>query len=141
MDFIMPLINGKSYSWSDIKLILFGQRVVGITSIDYEEEQEKENIYGAGNSPVSRGTGNKKPTASITLSSEEVSALEAAAPNGNVCDIPMFDIVVNYTNNNRTETHVLKNCEFTKDSRKSKQNDKSIEVEMPLILSHIVWKV
>lgn len=136
------LINGKTYSWGDIAVVLFGQRVAGITAVSYDQEQEKENVYGAGNQPVARGYGNKKYTASITLLSEEVSALEAAAPNGDICDIPPFDVVVSFMNDQRAVvTHILKNAEFSKDSRNGKQNDPKMEIELPLIISHIQWKV
>ena len=50
-----PLINGVNYSWSNIKFNLFGVPVVGITEINYTRKQNKENQYGAGVEPVSRG--------------------------------------------------------------------------------------
>lgn len=141
MENLVPLINGKTYSWGDIALVIFGKKIAGIVGVNYDQEQEKENIYGAGNKPVARGYGNKKFTASITLLSEEVSALEAAVSNGDLTDIPPFDVVVSYMNDQRAVvTHVLKNAEFTKDSRTGKQNDTKMEIELPLIISHIQWK-
>ena len=41
-----PLINGVSYGWGNIQLVLFGVPVVGITKIDYKAKQTKENLYG-----------------------------------------------------------------------------------------------
>lgn len=141
MEIITPLINGKTYSWGDIAVVIFGKRIVGITAINYDQEQEKENVYGAGNVPVNRGYGNKKYSASITLLSDEVTALEQATPNGDLTDIPAFDIVVSYMNDQRgVVTHILKSAEFTKDSRSSKQNDSKIEIELPLIIAPIIWK-
>ena len=54
-----PLINGINYSWANVKVILFGVPVVGITKIEYKTKQKKENQYGAGYEPISRGYGNK----------------------------------------------------------------------------------
>ena len=40
-----PLINGVNYSWANVKLVLFGVPVVGITNIEYKRTQKKENNY------------------------------------------------------------------------------------------------
>ncbi|ENA1765443.1 hypothetical protein ABF173_002587, partial [Flavobacterium psychrophilum] len=45
---ITPLINGREYGWADIVVNISATPIVGIRAIKYEEEQEKENIYGAG---------------------------------------------------------------------------------------------
>ena len=55
-----PLINRKEYGWADIICTIGGVPVTGIVAIKYEEEQEKENVYGAGRHPVSRGYGRVK---------------------------------------------------------------------------------
>jgi hypothetical protein len=53
----IPLINGQEYSWGDIQCIIAGVVLVGIKGIEYSDEQEMEEIYGAGNRPVARGYG------------------------------------------------------------------------------------
>jgi hypothetical protein len=35
----IPLINGINYSWGNIKMILFGVPIIGITKIDYKRTQ------------------------------------------------------------------------------------------------------
>ena len=50
-----PLINGINYAWANVKVIILGVPVVGITKIDYKIKQKKENQYGAGYEPVSSG--------------------------------------------------------------------------------------
>ena len=49
------LVNGVNYSWGNISVVLFGTPVVGILSIEYKRKQKKENNYGAGFEPISRG--------------------------------------------------------------------------------------
>ena len=90
----LPLINGTAYSWSQIQLNLLGTPVNGIVAISYEESQEMQDNFGAGNRPVSRGYGKKECKASITLEMAEVEALQDAAPNGSLMDIPEFDVPV-----------------------------------------------
>lgn len=138
-----PLINGVRHSWASIDFNLFGRTITGITEIKYSQEQEKEDFYGAGNQPVHRGRGNKKATASIKLHAYEINAIQASLPAGkSLLDIAPFDISVVYTaqGSDQVKEVVIHNCEFTKEEYAMKQGDKNIEVDMPLITSHISSK-
>lgn len=138
---IVPLINGKSYEWADIAINVLGVTVIGVTSIEYEEKQGMENIYGAGRFPVSRGYGKVEPTAKITLLMEEVQALMAVAPLGRLQDIPEFDISVIYLDAALvTVKHKLRNVRFMSNTRTSASGDTSIPVDLELILSHVEWQ-
>ena len=53
----IPLINGHEYGWADIAVSIAGPIVTGITGIEYDDDQEVVNVYGAGRYPVSRGKG------------------------------------------------------------------------------------
>lgn len=136
-----PLINGTSHAFSDITIDILGVPVPGVVAINYSEKQEKVDNYGAGNRPVSRGYGKIEAEASITLLSEEVLALQKAAPNHNLMEIPPFDIIVTYLPKNSTNitTDILKNCEFKQNARDTKVDDTKIEVQLELICSHIIW--
>jgi hypothetical protein len=137
---LTPLINGREHAWADIVLNIGGVPIVGITSINYDEMQVKEDNWGQGSNPVSRGYGNKQATASLTIYASEVEALQDRAPNGNLMDYGVFDIVIKYLVGTTIKTHVLHNAEFTKNARNTNQGDTKIEVELPLIVSHITWK-
>lgn len=133
-----PLINGREYGWADIIVNISATPLSGIKQVKYEEEQEKENIYGAGRHPVGRGYGRVKTTGSITLLSGTVFAMQAAAPGNKLHNIAPFPIVVMY----QPETgaivkHTLKNCEFKKTSFDWKEGDLSKDIELELIISHI----
>lgn len=145
---IPPLINGTRHSWGQIALVLFGRPVIGITEINYTQTKEKEDFFGAGTSPVHRGQGQKKATASIKLYKYEVDAIMAAAKaaagiNADLTDIAPFDIAVTYTpvGSDLVKTDVIKNCEFTEQSVATKAGDRMIEVNLPLITSHINYKI
>lgn len=71
------LINkfGRVAGWNNVKVVMLGRQVEGITALSYKDSVEKENVYGAGGMPVGRGEGNYKAEASITLLKEEVNAL------------------------------------------------------------------
>lgn len=137
-----PQINGTRHSWASIEITLFGRIVTGITGIDYSQEQEKEDFYGQGSNPVHRGKGNKKATANLKLYKYEVDAILSAAGAGkDLTDIDKFNIAVTYlpTGADTLVTDVINNAEFTKDTRSMKSGDKMIEVDLPLICSHITY--
>jgi len=137
---ITPLINGKSYEYADITLMVLGVPIIGITAIDYGDEQEMENNYGAGSNVVSRGYGKVVPTAKITLMMEEVENIMAAVPNGRLQSIPEFDIPVVYLDESLvTRSHTIKNVRFKNNKRVSNQGEQSISVELDLLPSHIDW--
>ena len=135
----VPNINGRAYDWASLRAQLLGQTIAGITAVSYGLKQEKVNNYGAGVNPVSRGYGKREPEASITLEMKEVERIQAALPpGGSLMDIPPFPVVVSFVNaSNQLVTHTLHNCEFTQNKREIKTGDTNIEVELPLILSHI----
>jgi len=136
-----PLINGKSYEYSNIILNIMGQPIVGITAIEYGETQDMVNVYGAGSHPVSRGYGKVEPFAKITLHMEEVENIQSVATAGSLQRIPEFDIVVIYTDTSLvTRKHKIRNCRFKNNDRKTRTGDQSIEVELELITSHIEWQ-
>ena len=58
----IPLVNGMLYSWADIVATIGGVPVTGITGIEYGDEQEVVNKYGAGRHPVGRAKGRITPS-------------------------------------------------------------------------------
>jgi hypothetical protein len=134
----IPLINGEAYGWADIKINILGREVIGVKSVSYSDTQEKQNNYGAGHRPVSRGRGRIEAEASVTLHMEEVIALQAIAPQRNIMNIRPFDIIVSYINSSgAVVTDKIRNCEFLSNSRDISEGDMEIPVELELIISHI----
>lgn len=139
---LTPLINGVRHSWGDIKINVLGRTVTGVTSISYDDKQEKKNHYGAGNCVVHRGKGRYEANAKITLYDYEVDAIQKSIELGKrLQDIPAFDIVVVFLDDDTNEviTHVIRNCEFMNNKRELKEGDTTFTVELDLITSHIEW--
>lgn len=144
MSVIGTLINkfGRVAGWNNVKVVMLGRQVEGITALSYKDSVEKENVYGAGNMPVGRGEGNYKAEASITLLKEEVNALLLALGTGKrITDIEPFDIPVIYEYNGFILKDVIRNVEFTDNGVDVKQGDKSIATQFTLLPSHIDWNV
>lgn len=135
-----PLINGTMYDWSSITVNIAGTPVTGITSIEYSDEQEIEDCYGAGRYPVGRGKGRIKCTAKMTLYMQEVVAIQKQSLNGRLQDIAPFDVIVAYLpENGQLVTDVVKNCQFKANKRAWKEGDMKQEVELELVVSHVIW--
>ncbi len=137
-----PLINGRAYTGSQIRVNVLGREVIGIIGVKYSDKQDMQNNYGQGNYAVSRGYGKITCEASLTLEMAEVEALQLVAPNGRLQEIPEFDIPVSYVDDTTLllVSHTIKNCRFMENTRDAKMQDMSIEIELPLLVSHIKWK-
>lgn len=136
----IPLVNGMLYSWADIVTSISGVPITGIVGVEYGDDQEVVNKYGAGRHPVGRAKGRITPSAKIMLYQEEVEAIQRQAPNGRIQDIAPFDITVTYLpDSGIVTTDKIRNCQFKGNSRKWKEGDTGQEVELELVPSHIEW--
>ena len=133
---------GKVTGWNDITTNMLGRDLEGITELAYDDKRDKANIYGAGGMPVGRGDGNYEAKASVTLSKEELTALQLSLePGKRLSDIAPFDIAVTYEYNGFIYKDRIRNVEFTGKSIEVKQGDKSIATKCDLIVSHIDWNI
>lgn len=133
-----PIINGINYSWANISLVLFGVPVVGITKIDYTRKQKKENNYGAGSQPISRGYGQYEYDGKIEMYLDEWKKIIAASPNRDALLIPPFDIQITYSGRGiLAEKDVLKAVEFMEDPLSAGQGDTKLMVSIPLVIGSI----
>lgn len=133
---------GKMAGWNSVTLRLFGRDVVGVQKVMYKDDQEIENITGAGNMPIGEGEGNYSAEASVELSLEERLAIQRSLPRGKrIQDIAAFDIVVAYDYQGTIYKDVIKNCRFTNNGVDVKQGDKTISTDFNLKTSHIQWNV
>ena len=135
-----PLINGVRHSWASISINMLGRTVTGVAKIDYDDNQNYENIYGAGTMPVHRGKGNYEAKASIELYQYEVVGIQEAA-GGRITDIDPFDIVVVYkpTGSDALVTDIIRNVQIKTNVRSVDQGATHIKVPLELIVSDIVW--
>jgi hypothetical protein len=132
------LINGVNYSWANVTLILFGVPVIGITKISYNRKQKKENNYGHGSQPVSRGYGNYEYEGSIEMYLDEWKRIIAASPGRDPLAIGPFDVPVTYGGAKVTaEKDVLRSAEFMEDPLEASQGDTKLLVTIPLIIGSI----
>lgn len=131
----MPKFNSREYEWADVSVVAAGRMITGIRGVTYTSSQEKEALYGKGNKPHSIQRGNKTFAGSIRLLQSELEALELAA-GGDALDIS-FNTVVAYGNPAKGDvitTDLLVGCEITEIPKGLNQNDKFMEIELPLVM-------
>lgn len=131
----MPKFNSREYEWADVSVVAAGRMITGIRGVSYTSSQEKEALYGKGNKPHSIQRGNKTFSGAIRLLQSELEALELAA-GGDALNIS-FNIVVAYGNPLKGDvitTDLLVGCEITEIPKGLNQNDKFMEIELPLIM-------
>lgn len=129
----------REHEWSDVNVILAGRPVIGIRGVSYTSSQEKEALYGKGNKPHAMQRGNKSYSGSIRLLQSELEALERAA-GGDALDAT-FNVVVAYGNpslGDRFSTDLLKGCEITEIPKGLNQNDKFMEIELPVVMLDVI---
>lgn len=135
-----PLVNGRSFDYSQIIINILGVPIVSVSSITYLEEQEKVNNMGTGNRPISRGHATINASGSLEISMNDVEALRDVAPEGSLLFIPAFDIVVVFGNIQNPQTHVLKNVEFLNDGIETTVGDTDVKRTFDLVISHIQYR-
>jgi hypothetical protein len=138
----VPLVNGAEPAWANLIVNIAGFPEAAIKAIEYSDEQEMDNIYGAGQQPIARGYGRITPKASLTLLRSAVEAIRPSSPTGRLQDIAPFDIVVQFIpqSGGTIITHKIRNCQFKTDSLSTNEGDMSIETQFELLPSHIEWK-
>jgi hypothetical protein len=135
-----PLINGRAYDFAQVVVNILGVPIMGIQAIEYKEEQEKKNNFGAGKWAVSRGHGTVNADASFEISMNDIENLRDAIPSGRLLDIPAFPITVTFLNDQKVVTHVLHNCEFIDDGVGGGVDDTDLVRSYGLVVSHITYR-
>ena len=132
-------MNTIEYEWADVTVVVAGRDVTGIRGVSYNSDQEKEALYAKGNKPHGIQRGNKAYSGSIRLLQSEYDALNAAA-GGDALNVS-FNIVVSYGNPSRGDvikTDLLVGAEITSKPKSLNQNDKFMEIELPLVMLDVI---
>ena len=135
-----PLVNGISFDFVQLTPLFLGVPLVSMSSITYEEIQEKVNNFGIGNRPVSRGRGAIDASGSIELSMNDLEAMREVAPNGSLLLLPASDFVLVFGNPQNIQTHILKNLEFTNDGMTGTQGDTDLKLTLNFVISNVQYR-
>ena len=131
--------NGAAFSWAGTRLNIAGVDIVDFQGIKYEQTQEIVPIYGQGTKPISYAKGNIEYSGSFTVLMESVLRFQEVAPNGDITQIPLFNIPVLFKANGQVKIDRLEGCLFKQNVRDVSQGQTSIPVELELFIGNILW--
>jgi len=129
-------VNGKAYGWGDVDVKLPGLVLI-VQEISYDDEQEMEEQYGKGNKPRGYGVGNYKASGKMSLLRDDYDDMLAycKAKKTPFYNLEIPSIVVSYANEgDRTRIDELKRVKMIKRSNKAAQGDKSLTVDIDLMI-------
>ncbi|MDR0206037.1 MAG: hypothetical protein LBI45_02105 [Bacteroidales bacterium] len=129
------MFDSRQYEWNDMTLILGGRDVTGFRGVKYTEKQEKEQVYGKGNLPLSTQKGNKSYDGELTMLQSEYETLREVSKTKSVLDLQLDAVVCygNPANGDVMITDVLQGVQFTEGPKEMKQGDKNMEITLPFI--------
>lgn len=125
-------VNGKSYDWGDVDFQIPGLNLQ-VQEISYNDEMEKEVVYGAGQKPRGYGEGNYKSEGKMSLLRDDYDELLDYCKRRNIAFYKLVipKIAVSYASQgSRTRTDILSTVTFTKTDQKAAQGDKSLKVDV-----------
>lgn len=132
----MLKVNGKAYDWGDVDVKTPGLDFV-VQEINYEDELDKEEIYGYGGEPRGFGTGNTKASGKVTMLRDDYDDLLDYCKKNKIAFYKLVipSIVVSYANDGaRTRMDELRKVTFSKRSTKAAQGDKSLTVDIDMLI-------
>lgn len=132
----MLKVNGKNYDWGDVDVKFPGLALV-LQEISYDDEQDMEESYGKGYKPRGYGKGNYKASGQMSMLRDDYEDLLAwcAAKGVNFYELEFPSVVVSYADSGKTiTTDELKKVHPTKRTHKASQGDKSLTVEIDLMI-------
>lgn len=133
-------VNGRAYDWGDVNLFLPGV-VLAPQEISYDDELEKELVYGIGSKPRGYGRGNYKASGKLSLLRDDYDALLDYCKQQNISFFALEfpKIVVSYANEgDQTRQDVLNRVSFSKRSNKAAQGDKNLKIDLDLMIAGVI---
>ena len=129
----------REYEYADMTLVLGGKDITGLRALTYDEEQDKEPVYGKGNKPRKIQKGNIKYSGELVILQSDYETLVANSQTKSVLDLQVNAIVSygNPSNGDVVLVDVLKAIQFTKAPKGMKQGDKFAEIKLPFIFLEV----
>lgn len=129
-------VNGKAYDWGDVDVKLPGLDIV-VQEVSYDDELDMEEVYGYGHRPRGYGTGNYKASGKLSMLRDDYEDFLAwcKAQGTAFYDLTIPSVVVSYANEGeKTHMDELKKVKLTKRTHKAAQGDKSLTVDIDMMI-------
>jgi hypothetical protein len=136
---MIPLINGVNYASANISVIIPVLGVVtGITEINYMQETAIDDNYSLAQDPTSRGFGQNKYTADLSIYKDVWNRIIDISPLRNPTRLPLFDIVIVFGGTNVPfKKEVLRAVSFKSNPMAVKSGDTKLICKINLAIGGI----
>jgi hypothetical protein len=130
------MFNSKEYAWANVEIAMLGRLLTRVRGVKFSVKKEKEYLHGRGENPHAIQSGNKTYEGELTLLQSELEAItRQLKPTEDITDLSGLNITVVFKPKTGTSlvTYILKNVEFTEESREMNQGDKFMEISLPIM--------
>ena len=135
----------KECAWSQTRVKILGRTLVGIAGFEFNDDIEKDHLFGAGNKPIDIQDGNETPTGSIDIYKYELDMLNDAANKAgyaSISKVPHEAITITCTfkklPTDAPKTTTAFGVGFKGQKIGMKQNDKSMSINLAFLAMEIV---
>jgi hypothetical protein len=123
------MINGFTYDFESIKLLLPTGLTLGCESVEYGDEKSDEVITGSNGLPLGIGRGEYKGTSKLELQRFEYDKLNLyAAASGGFYNMPPLPVIASYGNAGQVPVTDTLLVHFTKRDFKGSKGDTNLTV-------------
>lgn len=130
------MINGMTYDFESIKIMLPTGLTLGAESIEYGDEKGDEVITGTNGLPLGIGRGEYKGTCKLELQRMEYDKLNVlSAASGGFYNMAPMPVIVSYGNNGQPMTTDTLVTHWTKRSFKGAKGDTNLVVPLEGVLT------
>ncbi|GAB6392503.1 MAG: hypothetical protein MdMp014T_1876 [Treponematales bacterium] len=130
------MINGLTYDYESIKLMLPTGLVLGAESVEYGDEKDDQVITGSNSLPLGIGRGEYKGTCKLELQRFEYDKLNLlAAVSGGFFNLPPISVNVAYGDNGQVPVMESMFVHFTKRDFKGAKGDQNLTVSVEGVIT------
>lgn len=90
-----PLVNGRRFDWSSVKVKVKGTTYIGIKAVNYKQSLKPGVVMGTSPQPIGHTLGVYEPEAGMEMYFAEWEDLKAALGDGYMAAV--FDVIVQYS--------------------------------------------
>ncbi len=137
----LHFFDSQECEWAEMSVVFAGAPLTKIRGLKYKVTQEKENLFAAGDEPISIQSGNRSYEGSIKVlkgALDDMNAAARAAAARDLLDME-FTIVVTYALKGTRPLHqdVLIRCQVKDFEKGWDQGAKMMEITLPIIFMGI----
>lgn len=129
-------INGNTHNHASAEVSFKGRVYLGVTTINYNDEVERELVYGTGSEPIGVTKGGYKPNGDLELLKTEWKRLMADLGDG--YGEKEISVVISYREASGTIVDTLKTCLINKVDDSTQQGPSANKTKLTLVIVDVI---